>query len=123
MSIRSWSNPRVPFRYLRIRRLLTGWISQATICDNERTRARPKGSAGKSFGPGLVSSRPSTSRSASGESALRAALAAARAEPGPHLIHTRVGISTDAELGRPAIAPPDVAARFRDEIANRRQLP
>jgi phosphonopyruvate decarboxylase len=64
-----------------------------------------------------------TSRSASGESALRAALAAARAEPGPHLIHTRVGISTDAELGRPAIAPPDVAARFRDEIANRRQLP
>lgn len=62
-----------------------------------------------------------TSRSASGDAELRAALDAARAERGPHLIHTRVGISTDPELGRPAVAPPDVAIRFRDEIANRRK--
>ena len=61
-----------------------------------------------------------TSRSASGNAELRAALVEARAQPGPHLIHTRVGISTDPELGRPAVAPPDVAARFRAEIANRR---
>jgi phosphonopyruvate decarboxylase len=64
-----------------------------------------------------------TSRSASGAAELRAALASTRAEPGPHLIHTRVGISTDPELGRPAVTPPDVAARFRAEIAHRRHTP
>ncbi len=64
-----------------------------------------------------------TSRSASGTAELRAALDEALHGRGPHLIHTRVGIGTDPELGRPAIAPPDVAARFRAEIANRRNAP
>ena len=64
-----------------------------------------------------------SSCSASGNDALRAAINAALGAPGPHLIHTRVGISTDPELGRPAVAPPDVAVRFRNEIANRRKTP
>lgn len=60
-----------------------------------------------------------TACSASGAAALSTAFARATAAPGPHLIHTRVGIDTSAGLGRPSIAPPDVAARFRAEIAHR----
>ncbi len=58
--------------------------------------------------------------SASGVDALRDAMQRALGEPGPHLIHTRVGISTDAKLGRPGVAPRDVAERFRSEISRRR---
>ena len=57
--------------------------------------------------------------SASGTVPLRAALVRAWAMPGPHLVHTRVGIETDPGLGRPAVAPPEVAARFRAELARR----
>lgn len=45
------------------------------------------------------------------------ALAAALAEPGPHLVHARIAPGVMPELGRPTIAPADVAARFRDFLA------
>ncbi len=44
------------------------------------------------------------------------AVKAALAEPGPHLIHMKVGRGTIDGLGRPKIAPADVARRFRDFV-------
>ena len=41
------------------------------------------------------------------------ALAAAFAKPGPHLIHLRIKPGSMANLGRPTIAPDEVAQRFR----------
>ena len=61
--------------------------------------------------------------SASGVDALQKAIQRALAENGPHLVHTRVGISTNATLGRPGVAPRDVATRFRSEISRRRGTP
>lgn len=63
-----------------------------------------------------------TACSASGLLPLRAALLRARSAEGPHLIHTRVSISTDPGLGRPAVAPADVAIRFRAELQRRRDV-
>ncbi|MBI3568148.1 MAG: phosphonopyruvate decarboxylase [Gemmatimonadetes bacterium] len=57
--------------------------------------------------------------SVTGAEPLRAALQRALGERGPHLIHVPVATSTDPSLGRPAVAPPDVARRFRDELARR----
>ncbi len=51
------SCPSVWVRYLSTRRLLTGWISQATIWASARTWARPSASPGSSGGCGCVSSR------------------------------------------------------------------
>ncbi len=45
---------------------------------------------------------------------LAAALKAALAEPGPHLIHTRIKPGSLETLGRPTVKPPEVARRFRD---------
>ena len=55
--------------------------------------------------------------SATGATAMRAALARAREAPGPHLIHIPVGVGAAAALGRPDIAPRDVAVRFRAALA------
>jgi phosphonopyruvate decarboxylase len=44
------------------------------------------------------------------EAALRAALAA----PGPHLVHLRIAPGSLAKLGRPTVGPAEVARRFRD---------
>ncbi len=56
---------------------------------------------------------------AAGESAedLKEALERAHALPGPILIHQKVAVSTDASLGRPEIAPAQVARRFRNWLA------
>lgn len=64
-----------------------------------------------------------TAGSATGVDALREAVRRARAEPGPHLIHTLVGIDTDPGLGRPALTPVDVANRLRAELVRRGTLP
>jgi len=45
---------------------------------------------------------------------LAAALKAALAEPGPHLIHIRIKPGSLETLGRPTVKPPEVARRFRD---------
>jgi phosphonopyruvate decarboxylase len=58
-----------------------------------------------------------TTCSVTGTEALAEAFTRARAADGPHLIHTRVAIETDAGLGRPSVHPPDVAARFRSALA------
>src|SRR5262245_35624439 len=41
------------------------------------------------------------------------ALAAALATPGPHMVHARIAPGSMAKLGRPTIAPSEVARRFR----------
>ena len=45
------------------------------------------------------------------------ALGAALGSKGPHMIHMRVATGTIAGLGRPTIAPSEVARRFRDFLA------
>lgn len=55
--------------------------------------------------------------SATGAEAMRAAVLRAQGAPGPHLIHVPVGPGAAAGLGRPDVAPRDVAARFRAALA------
>jgi phosphonopyruvate decarboxylase len=55
--------------------------------------------------------------SADGLAGFERALEAARAEPGPHLIHVRIAPGSLARLGRPTIKPPEVARRFRAFLA------
>jgi phosphonopyruvate decarboxylase len=45
------------------------------------------------------------------------ALLAAFASPGPHLVHVRILPSPMAKLGRPTMAPHEMAARFRAFLA------
>jgi phosphonopyruvate decarboxylase len=46
------------------------------------------------------------------------ALQAALASPGPHLVHVRILPGSMAKLGRPTIAPHEVAARFRSFLSD-----
>lgn len=46
-----------------------------------------------------------------------AAIAAALAAPGPHLVHIRIAAGSMPRLGRPTVAPHEVARRFRDHLA------
>ena len=55
--------------------------------------------------------------SVTGAEAMRAAHARAQGAPGPHLIHIPVGPGAAAGLGRPDVAPRDVAVRFRAALA------
>jgi phosphonopyruvate decarboxylase len=55
--------------------------------------------------------------SVTGADAMRAALLRAQKSPGPHLIHIPVGLGAAAGLGRPDVAPRDVAVRFRAALA------
>ena len=45
------------------------------------------------------------------------AYAHAKSAPGPHLIHARIAPGSIENLGRPTVAPADVARRFRDFVA------
>ena len=55
--------------------------------------------------------------SVTGADAMRAAVLRAQAAAGPHLIHIPVALGAAAGLGRPDVAPRDVAARFRAALA------
>jgi phosphonopyruvate decarboxylase len=46
-------------------------------------------------------------------SALGAAVREAFATPGPHLVHCRISLGASADLGRPSVAPREVAQRLR----------
>lgn len=54
---------------------------------------------------------------ADGAAALAAAVARAQSAPGPCLIHSRIALSTDAPVGRPAVAPRAVAERLRKVLS------
>jgi phosphonopyruvate decarboxylase len=63
-----------------------------------------------------------TARTARGSAAITAALADCATRRGPHLIHVPVAIAASPNLARPSVAPPEVARRFREEIARRRAV-
>ncbi|SDW47998.1 phosphonopyruvate decarboxylase [Amycolatopsis xylanica] len=48
----------------------------------------------------------------SGMAELGAAVRRAQADPGPHFIRVRIRPGSDPKLGRPALTPPEAAARF-----------
>ncbi|MBM3950381.1 MAG: phosphonopyruvate decarboxylase [Rhodospirillales bacterium] len=52
-----------------------------------------------------------------------AALKDAIAEPGPHLIHLRIAPGLHEPLGRPTVAPPEVALRFKAFLASGNDRP
>jgi phosphonopyruvate decarboxylase len=43
-------------------------------------------------------------------------LRTAAASAGPHMIHVRIRPGSDPDLGRPGLAPPEMAVRFRQEV-------
>ncbi|MGV3707242.1 MAG: phosphonopyruvate decarboxylase [Gemmatimonas sp.] len=53
---------------------------------------------------------------ANGLEALADAIRRAQQTPGPHFIHSRISLGASADLGRPSVAPRDVAARLRAEL-------
>jgi phosphonopyruvate decarboxylase len=57
-----------------------------------------------------------TAQSVVGADALRAAVVAARGSGGPHFIHCRIGLGASAGLGRPKVAPHEVAERLRASL-------
>ncbi len=58
-----------------------------------------------------------SARSIAGAAALGAEVRAARATPGPHLLHCRIRLGASPELGRPGIPPREVAQRLRSQLA------
>jgi phosphonopyruvate decarboxylase len=57
--------------------------------------------------------------SAHGVEALGKAVQRAQQTRGPHLIHSRIALSTSAEVGRPSVGPRDVAARLRHVLSGK----
>lgn len=54
-----------------------------------------------------------TARTVDGVEALRRAVAEGQQVSGPHFIHCRIALGASADLGRPTVAPRDVAERLR----------
>jgi phosphonopyruvate decarboxylase len=57
-----------------------------------------------------------TAASASSAEGLEGFLRRAQTAAGPHLIHVKIRPGSDPNLGRPSLSPPEMAARFRQEI-------
>lgn len=60
-----------------------------------------------------------TTASVSTEPGLRQVLEVVAAGQGPHLVHVRIQSGSDPNLGRPTLAPPEQARRFREAILRR----
>lgn len=71
-------------------------------------------SAGVNFAEIAIACGYAASSACDSTDGLVAALKAALAEPGPHLIHIRIKPGSLKTLGRPTVSPPEVARRFRD---------
>ena len=91
------------------------------VFDNERHES--------TGGQATVSSTVEFARIAAGAGYRRAYAAASRADwieildavrdqDGPILVHQKVGVSTDPDLGRPSVAPRDVARRLREWLGS-----
>lgn len=59
-----------------------------------------------------------TAQTVNGVFALQNAVAHAQSNRGPHFIHCRISLGASAELGRPTVAPRDVAQRLRAALAS-----
>ncbi len=86
------------------------------ILDNEAydsTGAQGTIAAGADF-PAIARACGYATASTVGDAAaLAAAVHHAQATPGPHLLHLKIALGANAGLGRPAVAPVDVANRLR----------
>ncbi|WP_327703221.1 phosphonopyruvate decarboxylase [Streptomyces decoyicus] len=91
------------------------------LLDNEAydsTGTQPTGSAATDFAAVAAACGYRSTADVDDAAGLRAALAEARpGAPGPRLIRVRIAPGSDPRLGRPALSPPDSAARFQEAIA------
>ncbi|MER8235563.1 phosphonopyruvate decarboxylase [Streptomyces sp. NPDC094049] len=90
------------------------------VLDNaayESTGGQPTISGGLDFCAVAAACGYRTTADVSGPAPLRAAMARAAERTGPHLIRVRVRPGSDPSLGRPALTPPEVAARFRKAVS------
>ncbi|MFE4516757.1 phosphonopyruvate decarboxylase [Kitasatospora sp. NPDC056783] len=85
------------------------------VLDNgayESTGGQPTFSAGVDFGAVAAACGYRSQTLVDGLVELGEAVRRAQAEPGPHFIRALIRSGSDAALGRPALAPPESAARF-----------
>ncbi|MFI5763621.1 phosphonopyruvate decarboxylase [Streptomyces sp. NPDC051563] len=90
------------------------------LLDNESyesTGGQPTASAGVDFAGIAAACGYRATHDVSDADALRAAVARAQQDGGPQLIRVRIAPGSDPDLGRPALAPPASAARFKEAIA------
>ncbi|WP_370949545.1 phosphonopyruvate decarboxylase [Amycolatopsis sp. cg5] len=87
------------------------------VLDNEAyesTGGQRTHSAGVDFAGVAAACGYRSQADVSGMAELGAAVRRAQATPGPHFIRVRIRPGSDPKLGRPALTPPEVAARFAE---------
>ncbi len=93
------------------------------VLDNEAydsTGAQRTISAGVDFPAIALACGYVSAESAGGLDALAGAVKRAQQSTGPHLIHSRIALSTSAEVGRPSVGPREVAKRLRGVLSGAR---
>lgn len=91
------------------------------IMDNQvhdSTGGQPTGARHVNFPAVAAACRYQSATSCDDTTGLAAALITALEKPGPHLVHVRIKPGSLSGLARPAIAPRDVARRFRAFLRN-----
>lgn len=89
------------------------------VLDNEAydsTGAQRTISAGVNFPAIARACGYVTAQTVNGVFALRNAVEQAQSSAGPHFIHCRISLGASPELGRPTVAPRDVAERLRTSL-------
>ncbi|MFI0200760.1 MULTISPECIES: phosphonopyruvate decarboxylase [Streptomyces] len=90
------------------------------LLDNESyesTGGQPTASAGVDFGAIAEACGYRATHDVADADALRAAVLSAQRDGGAQLVRVRIAPGSDPNLGRPALAPPASAARFKEAIA------
>ncbi|MFG2337311.1 phosphonopyruvate decarboxylase [Streptomyces yangpuensis] len=90
------------------------------LLDNESyesTGGQPTASAGVDFAGIAAACGYRAAHDVSDADALRTAVLRAQRDGGAHLVRVRIAPGSDPALGRPALAPPASAARFKEAIA------
>ncbi|MEU4355013.1 phosphonopyruvate decarboxylase [Streptomyces virginiae] len=90
------------------------------LLDNESyesTGGQPTASAGVDFAAIAAACGYRATHDVRDAGALRAAVLRAQQDGGAHLVRVRIASGSDPNLGRPALAPPASAARFKEAIA------
>ncbi|APU44420.1 phosphonopyruvate decarboxylase [Streptomyces sp. TN58] len=90
------------------------------LLDNESyesTGGQPTASAGVDFAAIAAACGYRATHDVRDADALRAAVLHAQQDGGAHLVRVRIAPGSDPNLGRPALAPPASAARFKEAIA------
>jgi phosphonopyruvate decarboxylase len=82
----------------------------------ESTGGQPTVSGSVDFAGVAIASNYRAASRCDSQAGFERALTDALASPGPHLIHMRTARGTIEGLGRPKVAPADVARRFRDFV-------